>query len=149
MKRTLILALGFLGLALAPAVAQQASPMGTIHGRVINPVGSPQGNGTVGLSTGPGEDKYTFQVNADGEYTGKAAPGTYTAVYRDPNTPKDKVVDQFENVKIEAGQFQAVCQQQLGLETRRFDAFALEEGRAALNDFQNVHAKNLHFVQDL
>ena len=104
MKRTFILALGFLGLALAPAVAQQASPMGTIHGRVINPVGSPQGNGTVGLSTGPGEDKYTFQVDADGQYTGKAAPGTYTAVYRDPNTPKDKVVDQFENVKIEAGQ---------------------------------------------
>ena len=104
MKRTLILALGLLGFALAPAMAQQASPMGKIHGRVINPVGSPQGNGTVGLSTGPGEDKYTFPVNADGEYAGQAAPGTYNVVYRDPTTPKDKVVDQAENVKIEAGQ---------------------------------------------
>jgi tetratricopeptide (TPR) repeat protein len=104
MKRTLIFSLALLGLVLSPAVAQQASPKGKIHGRVTNPVGSPQGNGTVALSTGPGEDKYTFPVSADGEYSGEAAPGTYSVLYRDPNTPKDKVVDQFENVKIEAGQ---------------------------------------------
>jgi tetratricopeptide (TPR) repeat protein len=104
MKRTLIFSLAVLGLVLSPAVAQQASPSGKIHGHVINPTGSPQGNGTVSLSTGPGADKYTFPVDADGEYTGEAAPGTYSVLYRDPNTPKDKVVDQFDNVKIEAGQ---------------------------------------------
>ena len=104
MKRTLILGLGVLGLVLSPAVAQQASPTGKIHGHVTNPTGSPQGNGTVGLSTGSGPDKYTFPVNADGDYEGEAAPGTYSALYRDPDTPKDKVVDQFDNVKIEAGQ---------------------------------------------
>jgi tetratricopeptide (TPR) repeat protein len=105
MKRTLILGLGLLGLALTPVVAQNASPAGKIHGHITNPVGTAQGNGTVGLSTGAGgPDKYTFTVDANGDYSGDAAPGTYSVLYRDQNTPKDKVVDQFDNVKIEAGQ---------------------------------------------
>jgi tetratricopeptide (TPR) repeat protein len=107
MKRILILGLGLLGLALTPAMAQQAAttkPMGKIHGHVTNPTGSPQGNGTVSLSTGPGADKYSFPVDANGEFSGDAEPGTYSALYRDPNTPKDKVVDQIDNVKIVAGQ---------------------------------------------
>jgi tetratricopeptide (TPR) repeat protein len=107
MKRILILGLGLLGLSLAPVMAQQpsAKPMGKIHGHVTNPVGTPQTNGTVSLTTGPGAgDKFTFPVDANGDYSGEAEPGTYSALYRDPNTPKDKVVDQFDNVKIVAGQ---------------------------------------------
>ncbi|MGA2249618.1 tetratricopeptide repeat protein [Terracidiphilus sp.] len=104
MKRILILGLGLLGLALTPAMAQNASPAGKIHGHVTNPVGTAQGNGTVSLRIDSSGDKYTFPVNADGDYSGDAAPGTYTVLYRDPTTTKDKVVDQFDNIKIEAGQ---------------------------------------------
>jgi tetratricopeptide (TPR) repeat protein len=105
MKRTLILGLGLLGLALSPAVAQQSKTMGKIHGHVTNPTGSPQGGGAVSLTTGPGAgDKYTFPVDANGEYSGDAEAGTYSAIFRNVDTPKDKVVDQFDNVKIVAGQ---------------------------------------------
>ena len=105
MKRILILGLGMLGLALMPATAQQAKPMGKIHGHVTNPVGTPQTNGNVSLSTGAGTpDKYVFPVDANGDYSGEAEPGTYSVLYRDPNTPKDKVVDQFDNVKVVADQ---------------------------------------------
>ena len=105
MKRILILGLGLLGLALTPVVAQNASPAGKIHGHVTNPVGTAQGNGSVSLRVGDGQgDKFTFPVDANGDYTGDAPPGTYSVLYRDQNTPKDKVVDQFDNVKIEAGQ---------------------------------------------
>lgn len=105
MKRTLILGLGLLGLALSPAVAQQSKTMGKIHGHVTNPTGSAQGSGAVSLTTGPGAgDKYTFPVDANGDYSGDAEAGTYSAVFRNPDTPKDKVVDQFDNVKIVAGQ---------------------------------------------
>ena len=38
--------------------------MGTIHGRIINPTGQPQGGGTVNLSTDGGTTyKYTFLVD--------------------------------------------------------------------------------------
>ena len=104
MKRILILGLGLLGLALTPAMAQNASPTGKIHGHITNPVGTAQGNGTVSLRVDTSGDKYTFTVDANGDYTGDAAPGTYSVLYRDPTTPKDKVVDQFDNIKIEAGQ---------------------------------------------
>jgi tetratricopeptide (TPR) repeat protein len=104
MKRILILGLGLLGLALTPVMAQNASPMGKIHGHITNPVGTAQGNGTVSLRVDASGDKYTFPVDANGDYTGDAAPGTYSVLYRDPTTPKDKVVDQFDNIKIEAGQ---------------------------------------------
>jgi tetratricopeptide (TPR) repeat protein len=103
MKRTLTLWLAVLGLAIAPLAAQTAQPTGKIHGTVTNPVGTPQPNGTVSLSTGPGEDKFTFQVT-NGTYSGEAAPGTYAAIFRNPDTPKDKQVDSFQNIKIVAGQ---------------------------------------------
>jgi tetratricopeptide (TPR) repeat protein len=107
MKRTLSLWLGVLALAATPVLAAaQAAPApttGKIHGHVIGPEGNPRNNGTVSLATGPGEDKATFQVDAQGAYSGEAPAGTYTVLYRDPNTPKDKRVDQIDNVKITAG----------------------------------------------
>lgn len=110
MKRTLTLMLAIVGLVVAPltsgllAAQQPAAPMGKIHGKVTNPVGTPQPDGTVSLTNGPGADKYTFQVDANGNYSGEAAPGTYTAVFRNPDTPKDKQIDQFPDIKIVAGQ---------------------------------------------
>ena len=78
MKRTLSLwlgmaaAAGLLALAIAPAIAQQpTTPLqtwATIHGRIINPTGQPQGGGTVSLSTDGGATfKYTFPVDDTGD----------------------------------------------------------------------------------
>ena len=109
MKRTLSLWIGVLALAASPVLAAaQAAPAapttGKIHGHVIGPEGNPRTNGTVSLSTGPGDDKAMFQVDAQGAYAGEAPAGTYTVLYRDPATPKDKRVDQIDGVKIIAGQ---------------------------------------------
>ena len=92
---------------LAPALAQQspAANMGRIHGRVINPAGLPQNNGTVSLSTDGGVIlTYSFPVSAKGEYSGEASPGEYTVVYRAPDTPEGKIVDSISGVEIVAGQ---------------------------------------------
>ena len=89
------------------AVAQAAT--GKIHGTVTDPTGAPVKNGTVSLYAGgmtspTQEAKYNFPVDESGNYHGdNIAPDTYTVVYRAPNTPKDKVVDQFDGVKIAAG----------------------------------------------
>lgn len=111
MKRNLSVWLSLLlALAVAPALAQEvntgvSSTKGKIHGKITNPVGVAQSSGTVSLSTGPGtEDKTTFTVDANGEYSGEAPPGTYSLVFRQVDTPKDKQVDRIENVKIVAGQ---------------------------------------------
>lgn len=75
---------------------------GTIHGHVTNPVGTAQTVGSVSLSTDGGRtSKYTFPVDGNGDYKGEAAVGTYTVIFRQPDTPPDKMVDSFENVKIE------------------------------------------------
>ncbi|HEY1768460.1 MAG TPA: hypothetical protein VGG26_12435 [Terracidiphilus sp.] len=100
---------GLLAFALSPAFAQQApaagAPMGKVHGHVTNPTGEPQSNGSVSLSTDGGNTlKYTFPVDASGAYSGEAAPGTYMAVYRAPDTPAGKMVDDLPNVKVAAGE---------------------------------------------
>jgi tetratricopeptide (TPR) repeat protein len=108
MKRKISLWLGLLAFAAVPVLAQAppaAGPTGKIHGRVVNPTGAPQTSGSVNLSTDAGRStKYTFEVDAQGSYAGEAAPGTYTLIFRQKDTPPDKMVDSIENVKIEAGQ---------------------------------------------
>jgi len=116
MKRNLSLwlslpaAAGLLAFALLPALAQQpaagaapAGAMGKVHGHVTNPTGEAQGTGSVSLSTDGGNTlKYTFPVDANGDYSGQAAPGTYMAIYRAPDTPAGKMVDDLPNVKVVA-----------------------------------------------
>lgn len=117
MKRNLSLWLGTLAFALVPALAQLAppsAPMGKIHGHVTNPTGASQAGGTVSLvevgrASGPGlsqsaTDKGTFQVDANGDYSGPASPGFYTAVYRSPGMTPDKQADHADGVKIVVGQ---------------------------------------------
>jgi tetratricopeptide (TPR) repeat protein len=105
MKRYLSLWLGLLAFAIAPVLAQNAGPVGKIHGHVTNPTGFAASSGTVSLSNDEGKSaKYTFQVSASGDYAGEAAPGTYLIFYRQPDTPADKMVDSIENIKIVAGQ---------------------------------------------
>ncbi len=110
MKRTISLWLGLLAFAAVPVLSQApaaapAGPTGKIHGRVTNPTGAPQTSGTISLSTDNGHSsKYTFQVDATGTYTGEAPPGTYTMIFRQKDTPPDKMVDSIENIKIAAGE---------------------------------------------
>jgi tetratricopeptide (TPR) repeat protein len=93
-------------LAQAPAPASGQATNGKIHGTVTNPTGAPQTNGTVSLSLDGGHtSKYSFPVGADGTYSGSdIAPGTYMVIYRQPDTPPDKMVDSFNDVKIVGGQ---------------------------------------------
>ncbi len=117
MKRTNSLWTGLLGTgmlafafsaALAQTPAQTPAAAGTtgkIHGHVTNPTGAAQTVGSVSLSSDGGHtSKYTFQVTSTGDYTGEAAPGTYTVIFRQPDTPPDKMVDSFDGIKIAAGQ---------------------------------------------
>ncbi len=81
---------------------------GKIHGLVSDPAGAPLSGGTMslfeGIPSSPTETpKYTFAVDANGKYQGEVAPGTYTLIYRAPNTPKDKAADQIDNIKVTAG----------------------------------------------
>jgi tetratricopeptide (TPR) repeat protein len=113
-----LLGLGLLAFAVLPALAQTTptppenaqtlGPVGAagkIHGHVTNPTGSSQRDGSVSLSTDGGHtSKYTFHVDANGDYTGTAPSGTYTLLFRNVDTPIDKVVDQFDGIKIIEGQ---------------------------------------------
>jgi tetratricopeptide (TPR) repeat protein len=89
----------------APAQQPATTSTGTIHGRVINPSGSPQKDGTVSLSVDGGVTlSYNFPVSPTGNYSGQAPPGEYTIVYRAPDTPEGKIVDYVSGVVIAAGQ---------------------------------------------
>ncbi len=100
------LALAVLVAAALPLAAQEANVK--IHGHVNDPAGSALTTGTVSLYPGgmasPNADaKYVFNVDPNGDYKGEVAPGSYTMVYRKPETPKNQVVDQIDDVKVAAG----------------------------------------------
>ena len=98
MKRILTLCLGLVAFAAVPVLAQApAAATGKIHGHVINPTGAPQSNGNVtAVPAGKqATDKGTvFEVNAQGEFTGDLPVGSYTLVFRQPDTPQDKQIDE-------------------------------------------------------
>lgn len=105
MKRNLSIWLGLLSFALVPVLAQTPAapkgPTGKIHGHVITVTGVAETTGTVSLSNDDGHTlKFTFNVTAAGAYSGEAAPGTYTLVFRLPDTPAGKMVDTIDKVKI-------------------------------------------------
>jgi tetratricopeptide (TPR) repeat protein len=115
MKRNLSLWLGLLAFALLPTLAQTPAPTGKIHGHVTNPTGAPQSGGTIVLvgggrtTSGPGlsstaAEKGTFTVDVNGDYSGEAAPGTYTLLFRTPEMAQGKEADHVDNVKIMLGQ---------------------------------------------
>jgi tol-pal system protein YbgF len=94
-----------LGEGIVAASPETTGFTGRIHGRVTNPTGAPQAGGTVSLSTDSGRTSvYTFAVSASGEYAGEAAPGRYTVVFRQADTPLDKTIDSFQGIQIAAGQ---------------------------------------------
>jgi len=105
MKRSFSLWVGLLAFALMPALAQTPPVTGKIHGHVTLDTTLSATKGSVSLSNDDGHtSKYTFPVDENGDYAGDAAPGTYMVIYRAPETPKDKMVDSYNGVKVVAGQ---------------------------------------------
>jgi hypothetical protein len=93
----------------APLFLGAQVPTGKIHGHVNDPAGTPETAGTIsmyegGIPSANATPKYTFEVDASGDYKGEVAPGTYTITFRLPTTPKDQIADQIENVKVVAGE---------------------------------------------
>lgn len=92
-------------LATLPAVAQDKTAK--IHGHIQDAVGAPVANVLVIVSDDPSmkNPKATFTSDADGNYTGTGiAPGTYAISVRRADMPKDKILDQYLEVKLQAGQ---------------------------------------------
>lgn len=112
MKRTISLRTGLLGLlalaTLPGALAQtpapaNVAPTGKIHGHVTNPTGAAQGSGTVSLNKDTKEIA-SFPVDANGDFSGSAPPGTYSLIYRTPGLAADKETDKIDNIKVVVGQ---------------------------------------------
>jgi tetratricopeptide (TPR) repeat protein len=86
-------------------VQSVTGPMGKIHGHITNPTGAAEGGGSVSLSVDGGRTSiFTFPVSSNGDYVGDAPPGTYTAIFRQANTPPDRVIDSFAGIGIATGQ---------------------------------------------
>jgi tetratricopeptide (TPR) repeat protein len=144
MKRTISLWLGLLAFALLPVSAQTpapSGPTGKIHGHVTNPTGTSQNVGTVSLSLDGGHtSKYTFQISSTGDYEGEAAPGTYSVVFRQPDTPPDKMVDSIDGVKIVIGQDTA---QDVDMSRKEFIDKLPPEQKKQLEDIKKKNADAL------
>ncbi len=145
MKRTISLWLGLLAFALVPVLAQTptapSKPMGKIHGHVSGPEGAPRTSGSVSLSSDGGHtNKYTFPVSSAGDYEGEALPGSYMVVYRAADTPPDKFVDSFDNIKVVAGQD---VLQDLDMSRKAFlDSMTVEQ-RKQLEELKKKNAETL------
>ncbi len=127
--------------ALVTARAQEATT-GSIHGHITNTVGLPVTDGIIGLA-GVGEKtpKYTFHSDSNGDYKGTGiAPGSYTVILREPNTPPDKVVDQVMEVKITAA---ADLQQDFDLTRAEYVAKMTPEERKAAEETRAKNASAL------
>jgi tetratricopeptide (TPR) repeat protein len=141
MKRSISLWLGLAALALTPALAQVPAAMGKIHGHVTNPTGISTSNGAISLSTDNGHtNKFTFPVDANGDYKGEAAPGTYSVIYRAPDTPADKMVDEIENVKVVIGQD---TQQDVDMSRKEFIDKLTPEQKKQLDEIKKKNAAAL------
>jgi tetratricopeptide (TPR) repeat protein len=121
----------------APAQPPPVSDVGRIHGRVINPSGVPQKDGTVSLSVDGGVTlSYNFSVSPAGEYSGQAPPGEYTIVYRAPDTPEGKIVDYISGVQVAVGQDTA---QDIDMTRREFIARLSPEQQQLLQQLSEAN----------
>ena len=92
-----------LAFSISSVFAQQSGTPGKIHGHVINYTGEPLTTGIISLATDGVTPSYSFPVDSKGNYAGEAPAGTYTLLYRMPDTPLGQWIDQIHNVVITAG----------------------------------------------
>jgi tetratricopeptide (TPR) repeat protein len=130
---------------LAAALSLTAqSPTGKIHGHVTDPTGVAL-SGTValypgGMASASADPKYTLTVDANGDFKGDVAPGDYTIVFRKPDTPKEKVVDQINDVKVIAG---ADIEQNVDMSRPAYLNTLTAEQRKAVEETRNKNAEIL------
>jgi tetratricopeptide (TPR) repeat protein len=119
-----------------PAFAQET---GKIHGHVQDPAGVAVTDGIVTLSTDGGKTaKYTFNTDASGDFKGDGvAAGTYTMSLRRPDTPADKVLDQFPEVKVASG---ADTAQDFDMTRQEYVSKLTPEQRKMLEDLKAKNA---------
>jgi tetratricopeptide (TPR) repeat protein len=92
---------------IAPLALHAQQQTGSIHGHAQDPAGTPLANAQIQVSTDGKTPLYTFTADPNGDYKGdNIKPGTYilTMFIKGPNDANYKPVDQFQNIKIEAGQ---------------------------------------------
>jgi tetratricopeptide (TPR) repeat protein len=90
-------------LAALPAMAQEKTAK--IHGHIQDAIGVPVADATVIISDDPtmANPRYTFTSDANGDYKGEGVKaGTYSISVRKGAMAKDKVLDQYIEVKIAA-----------------------------------------------
>ena len=153
MKRTISLWLGLLAFAAVPVLAQAPPPVptGKIHGHVINPTGAPQNAGTIEAqeisraASGPGlsattEKKAVFELGQGGEFTGELPAGKYNLIFRQPDTPPDKRVDEIKDVIIVAGQ---TTEQDVDMSRKEFVDQLPPDQKAKLEEIRKHNADAL------
>ena len=86
-----------------PCTAVQHAQTGKIHGHVTNYTGQPMTAGIISLATDGVTPTYSFPIDTKGNYAGEAPAGTYTLLYRMPDTPLGQWIDQIHNIVITAG----------------------------------------------
>lgn len=129
--------------ALQAGAQQGAAGSGKVHGTITDPSGAPVTAGTVsayqGGMTGPTQDPtYTFPVDSTGSFHGdNVKAGTYTLAFRAPDTPKDKVVDQLDNVSVSPGQDTAA---NFDMSRAAYIAKLTPEQRKAIEEAQKKNA---------
>lgn len=91
--------------ALAASAQSASSQTGRIHGHVTSYTGEAQSSGMICLSADGGVTlAYTFPVDAHGNYAGEARPGSYSLIFRMPDTPPSLWIDSINGIVITAGQ---------------------------------------------
>jgi tetratricopeptide (TPR) repeat protein len=129
-RTVLAVALAMAGTGFAGAQA----PTGAIHGHAQDPLGNPLAGASVHVSTDGKDTKYSFPVDANGDYKGDGiAPGTYILVLYSKD---DKTIDEIPSAKITAGSDQV---ETFDLSRAEYIAKMTPEQRKAMED---VKAKN-------
>jgi tetratricopeptide (TPR) repeat protein len=139
MKHRLSLWLALAALTTLPLMAQDT--LAKIHGHVQDPTGVAKASGTITLSQDGGKTAlYTFPVSVAGDYKGEAKPGTYDVVYRQPDTPADKMADDIHNVKLVLGQD---INQDVDMSRKEYLDAMTPEQRKQVEEFRKKNAEIL------
>lgn len=89
------------------AIAQTTAPAttGKVSGHAQSTTGVPMADGIVSFYKDATSKKadFTAKTDANGDYTIDIAPGAYTVVLRNTDTPADKQIDSVTNFKVVAG----------------------------------------------
>ncbi|MDE3106347.1 MAG: tetratricopeptide repeat protein [Acidobacteriota bacterium] len=116
---------------------------GKLHGRVLDPAGTPVAGGTVALSLDGGHTAVaTIPVGPSGDFSSAdVPPGTYALVYRKADTPPGQMVDMVTGVVVADGADKA---QDVDMSRAEFLAHLSPEERKRVEDQKSKNAAILH-----